>query len=111
MLNNNQINTVLNSLYSEFTGEAIATPIPTKDFIDTGKDANTLLQNKEQFTKSLINRLAKNMFTDSEYRGGFDDIFFEDSEKYGAIVQCISIEYALCCLYDSMEENNLTLIS
>lgn len=92
MLNNNQINTVLNTLYSEFTGEAIATPIPTKDFIDTGKDANALLANKEQFTKSLINRLAKNMFTDTEYRGGFDDIFFEDSEKYGAIVQCISIE-------------------
>lgn len=92
MLNNNQINTVLNTLYNEFTGEAISTAIPTKDFIDKGKDANSLLANREQFTKSLINRLAKNMFTDAEYKGGFDDIFFEDSEKYGAIVQCISIE-------------------
>lgn len=92
MLNNNQINAIMNTLYSEFTGNAISTPIPTKDFIDVGNEANTLLANREQFTKTLINRLAKNMFTDVEYKGGFDDIFFEDSEKYGAIVQCISID-------------------
>lgn len=91
-LNNNKINVVLNELYAEFTGQAVSTPIPTKDFVDTGNDASTILSSKEQFTKALINRLVKNMFTDAEYRGGFDDIFFEDSEKYGAIVQTISID-------------------
>lgn len=91
-LNNNKINVILNELYTEFTGQAVSTPIPTKDFVDTGNDASTILSSKEQFTKSLINRLVKNMFTDAEYRGGFDDIFFEDSEKYGAIVQTISMD-------------------
>lgn len=91
-LNNNKINVILNELYAEYTGQAVSTPIPTKDFVDTGKDASTILSSKEQFTKALINRLVKNMFTDAEYSGGFDDIFFEDSEKYGAIVQTISID-------------------
>ena len=91
-LNNNKINVILNELYTEFTGQAVSTPIPTKDFCDTGNDASKILSSKEQFTKALINRLVKNMFTDAEYRGGFDDIFFEDSEKYGAIVQTISID-------------------
>ncbi len=79
-------------MYTEYTGQAVSTPIPTKDFVDSGNDASKILSSKEQFTKALINRLVKNMFTDAEYRGGFDDIFFEDSEKYGAIVQTISID-------------------
>lgn len=91
-LNNNKVNVILNELYTEFTGQAVSTPIPTADFVDSGKDAATILGSKEQFTKALINRLVKNMFTDAEYRGGFDDIFFEDSEKYGAIVQTISMD-------------------
>lgn len=91
-LNNNKINVILNELYTEITGQAVSTPILTKDFVDTGKDASTILSSKEQFTKALINRLVKNMFTDAEYSGGFDDIFFEDSEKYGAIVQTISMD-------------------
>lgn len=91
-LNNNKVNTILNDLYTEFTGKAVSTPIPTKDFVDAGNDAATILSSKEQFTKALINRLVKNMFTDAEYRGGFDDIFFEDAEKYGAIVQTISMD-------------------
>lgn len=92
MLNNNQINSVLNTLYTEMTGKEVSTPISTKDFIDSGNSANEILQSREQFTKALINRLMYNMFTDAEYRGGFDDEFFENSEKYGAIVQIISVE-------------------
>lgn len=91
-LNNNQINTILNELYLEITGQEVSTPIPTKDFIDTGNDANTILKSQEQFTKALYNRLTKNIFTDAAYRSNINDRYFIDSEKYGAIVQLISIQ-------------------
>ena len=90
-LNNNQINTILNEVYKEITGQAASTPITAKDIVDTGNDANVILTSKEQFTKALINRIAMNMFTDTAYEGD-DDEFWVDSSEYGAIVQIISVQ-------------------
>ena len=90
-LNNNQINTILNEVYKEITGQAVSTPITAKDIVDTGNDANVILTSKEQFTKALINRIAMNMFTDTAYEGD-DDEFWVDSSEYGAIVQIISVQ-------------------
>lgn len=92
MLNNNTINVILNKLYSEITGKEVSTPISTKDFIDSGEYANELIGSREQFTKSLLNQIMKNIFTDSKYNGGTDDEFYVDSEQFGAITQVISVE-------------------
>ena len=90
-LNNNQINTILNEVYKEITGQEASKPITAKDIVDTGNDANVILTSKEQFTKALINRIAMNMFTDTAYEGD-DDEFWVDSSEYGAIVQIISVQ-------------------
>ena len=90
-LNNNQINTILNEVYKEITGQEASKPITAKDIVDTGNDANVILTSKEQFTKALINRIAMNMFTDAAYEGD-DDEFWVDSSEYGAIVQIISVQ-------------------
>ena len=90
-LNNNQINTNLNEVYKEITGQEASKPITAKDIVDTGNDANVILTSKEQFTKALINRIAMNMFTDAAYEGD-DDEFWVDSSEYGAIVQIISVQ-------------------
>ena len=90
-LNNNQINTILNEVYKEITGQEALKPITAKDIVDTGNDANVILTSKEQFTKALINRIAMNMFTDTAYEGD-DDEFWVDSSEYGAIVQIISVQ-------------------
>ena len=90
-LNNNQINTILNEVYKEITGQEASKPITAKDIVDTGNDANVIITSKEQFTKALINRIAMNMFTDTAYEGD-DDEFWVDSSEYGAIVQIISVQ-------------------
>ena len=90
-LNNNQINTILNEVYKEITGQEVSKPITAKDIVDTGNDANVIVTSKEQFTKALINRIAMNMFTDTAYEGD-DDEFWVDSSEYGAIVQIISVQ-------------------
>ena len=90
-LNNNQINTILNEVYKEITGQEASKPITAKDIVDIGNDANVIITSKEQFTKALINRIAMNMFTDTAYEGD-DDEFWVDSSEYGAIVQIISVQ-------------------
>lgn len=90
-LNNNQVATVLNSAIAMATGSAEIGQLDLQGIIDTGNDT-TVIGSVEQFTKSLINVLIKNWFTDSSYRTEYFDPFFEDAEEYGAIVQNISVE-------------------
>lgn len=90
-LNNNQVATVLNTAIAMSTGSADVGTLDLRGIIDNGNDAS-VIGSVEQFTKSLINVLIKNWFTDSSYRSQYSDPFFEDTEKYGAIIQAISIE-------------------
>lgn len=90
-LNNNQVATVLNSAIAMSTGSAEVGTLDLRGIIDNGNDS-TVIGSVEQFTKSLVNVLIKNWFTDSSYRSVYSDPFFEDTEKYGAIVQAISVD-------------------
>lgn len=90
-LNNNQVATVLNSAIAMSTGSADVGTLDLRGIIDNGNDSS-VIGSVEQFTKSLINVLIRNWFTDSSYRSQYSDPFFEDTEKYGAIVQAISVE-------------------
>lgn len=89
-LNNEQIKTIVNSAYAQATGDENVTSIDLSAFSDIGSNSVTGL--KEKFTKALIGILTKNWFSDTSYRSQYRDVFFEDSEKFGAIVQAISVE-------------------
>ena len=90
-LNNNQVATVLNTAIAMSTGSAEVGTLDLRGIIDNGNDSS-VIGSVEQFTKSLINVLIRNWFTDSSYRSQYSDPFYEDTEKYGAIVQAISVD-------------------
>lgn len=93
-LNNNAVYTIINAARAQALGggstEAIAS-LDLKDIVDAGGDA-TVIGSREAFTKALINVLVKNWFTDTSYRSSYSDPFFEDSARFGAITQMISVE-------------------
>lgn len=86
-----QIKTLVNSAYSQMTGTTDATnALNLIDFTDTG--SASLTGKTEQWVKSLVGVITKNWFTDASYRTQYKDVFFEDSEQFGAIIQAISID-------------------
>ena len=91
-LNNNQIYSVVNAARTQALGggsdEKIAA-LDLSEIIDKGANAD-VIGSREAFTKALINVLTKNWFTDTSYRAEFEDPFFEDEAKFGAITQMIS---------------------
>lgn len=90
-LNNNQVATVLNAAYTQATGAGELTALNLQQFVDTGQSAD-IAGSKEAFTKALINVIIKNWFADTSYRSVFNDPFYEDSEKFGGIMQFISVQ-------------------
>ncbi len=93
-LNNNAVYSIINAARAQALGggseEAIAS-LDLKDIVDAGGD-ETVIGSREAFTKALINVLVKNWFTDTSYRSSYSDPFFEDSARFGAITQMISVE-------------------
>ena len=93
-LNNNAVYSIINAARAQALGggseEAIAS-LDLKDIVDAGGDAS-VIGSREAFTKALINVLVKNWFTDTSYRSSYSDPFFEDSARFGAITQMISVE-------------------
>lgn len=90
-LTNTQIDELVNQAYKNMTGvEAVEGAIDLRDLVDNGsKDISAM---KETFTKSLLVTVIKNWFTDSAYRSSYNDPYFVDSERFGAIVQMISVQ-------------------
>lgn len=93
-LNNNAVYSVVNAARAQALGggsdEAIAS-LDLSAIIDAGGDA-TVIGSREAFTKALINVLVKNWFTDTSYRSSYTDPFFEDSARFAAITQMISVQ-------------------
>lgn len=90
-LNNNQVASMLNEAIKMSTGKEAIDTLDLQGIVDAGNDAS-VIGSVEQFTKSLINVITKNWFTDSSYRSSYNDPFYEDAEKFGAIMQAISVE-------------------
>ena len=88
-LNNNQITTSLIEAYKEALGSDALDTVTLKDIIDVG---GVSPDSREAFTKSLLNVLIKNWYSDTSYRSQYDDPFYEDKEKFGALTQVISID-------------------
>lgn len=91
MLNNNQVASIVNEAVAMATGHEAVDTLDLSAIIDNGNDS-TIIGTKEQFTNALTNVISKRWFTDSSYRSQTSDVFFEDSEKFGAIMEAVSIE-------------------
>lgn len=90
-INNNQAAEVIKAAFKQSTGSTAIDTLDLEGIIDAGK-SGAFTPEKEPFTKALIAVLTKNWFTDSSYRSQYKDPFYEDAERFGAIVQAISIE-------------------
>lgn len=90
-INNNQAAEVIKAAFKQSTGSTALDTLNLEGIIDAGK-SGAFTPEKEPFTKALIAVLTKNWFTDSSYRSQYKDPFYEDAERFGAIVQAISIE-------------------
>lgn len=90
-LTNTQINALVNSAYQQMTGqEEVEAALDLTALVDKG--TNSIADMREQFTKALLAVIVKNWFTDSSYRSSYNDPYFEDAERFGAITQMISVQ-------------------
>ena len=86
-----QIKDIVNTAYNQMTGKTeISQPLDLTEFTDKG--SISLADNRDAFTGALISVCTKNWFTDTSYRSEYNDIFYEDYQRFGAIIQAISIE-------------------
>lgn len=92
MINNNAANLIVNEAYKQFTGTDACDTIDLADIVETGAAYATISAAKEQFTKALIGACVRNWFTDEKYSNSYKDPFFQDSRRFGNIVQMISIQ-------------------
>ena len=90
-LNNNQIAAILNEAIAQSTGADEIDTLDLSGIVDRGNDAS-VIGSTESFTKALLNVITKYWFTDSSYRSQYENPFFEDSARFGAIIEAISIE-------------------
>lgn len=68
-------------------------PISQEVFDGVVQEAgNATLGEKEQFLGALSGRIIDTMYTDSSWTDKYGDIFFQNSEQFGAIVQIINTE-------------------
>lgn len=89
-LSNAQIKNIVNLAYKQMTCSDDITQIDLTNFTDKG--ANSISDYREKFTGALLGVMAKLWFTDTSYRSEYNDIFYEDSERFGAIIQAISVK-------------------
>lgn len=94
-LNNNSCYSLVNAAYNQTVGAAAIATQDLRDFIETGAAYDTLIASnawKDQFTKALLNQTVKNFYLDTSYRDEYEDPFYKDSSRFGAISQMISAE-------------------
>lgn len=89
-LTNTQIKNIVNLAYKEFTGqEGDDVTIDLTQFTDLGNP--NLGDLRSRFTGKLLATIGKNWFMDSSYRSNYRDVFYEDSARFGSIMQQISV--------------------
>lgn len=87
---NEQVDQFLKAAGEQAKGKA---PIAQEVFDGVIQEAGTAtLSEKEQFLNSLSGRIIDTMYTDAAWTDKYGDIFFQNSEQFGAIVQIINTE-------------------
>lgn len=90
MPNNNEMYTILQEASNEMLGSDAIENITLTDIIDKAKEWSAI--EKEQWVGKLSARYIDTKYTDREYTDKRNDVFYEDSAKFGAITQIISME-------------------
>ena len=91
VLNNNQVATLVNAAIAQSTGASNIATMALEEIVDRGNDAS-VIGSVEQFTKSLLNVMIGNWYTDRSYRSQYEDPFFQNSEAFAAIASFITIQ-------------------
>ena len=95
LLNNNSAYTTIRAAYAQALGDHAVDTVDLSDFCQNGVAYDTLIADnayKDQFFKALLAQHVKNFFLDSDYSEIYEDPFYEDAEKFGAIVQMVSAQ-------------------
>lgn len=87
---NKQINTFLTAAAEQATGK---TDIAELDYDGVIHDAGDWTWGqKEQFLGALSAQWADTIYTDGEWNDKYGDLFYKNSDEFGAIVQIINVE-------------------
>lgn len=89
-LKNTQIHALLNDAYKQMTGKEELTEQELTNFSEAGVE--DYATKRSTFTGKLLAQIAKLWYTDSSVRSSYRDIWYQDADKFGAIVEAISIE-------------------
>lgn len=87
-LTNTQIQNIVNEAYEQMTGKEALAEEDLSKFSDVGTD--DVQAYRDAFTGKILVAVTRNWFLDSSYRSEYKDVFFEDSSRFGAIIQTIS---------------------
>lgn len=87
---NTDIHRFLRDATNQILGVDAIENLPIHDIIDVGKTWD--FSQKEQWVKVLTGMHIKDMYVDRPYTNKSDDVFFEDSAKFGAVVRIIGME-------------------
>ncbi len=88
--NNNTMYEVLQNATNQMLGSEAIENIDLRNIIDVGTSWSDL--QKEQWVGKLSAMYIDTKYTDREYTDKRNDVFYEDSAKFGAITQIISME-------------------
>ena len=87
---NTDIHSFLQLATGQITGQYTEGGLALQDIIDVGQTWD--FSQKEQWVKVLTGMHIKDMYVDRPYKNKSDDVFYEDAEKFGAVVRIINME-------------------
>lgn len=89
---NNEYFETLKSVLEQVSGRELPEITDLQGIIDAGNDP-TILQEKEQFYKALVNKIVETKFigNNTQYRGKLEDLFYTDEQEFGAITEIADV--------------------
>lgn len=87
---NQDIHSILQAATDQITGAEARDTIDLQGIVDAGSEWDFGL--REQWVKTLTGMYIKDMYTDRAYTDKRNDVFYEDSARFGAITRIINME-------------------
>lgn len=87
---NQDIHSTLQNATNQILGAEAKDTIDLQGIVDAGKEWDFGL--REQWVKTLTGMYIKDMYVDRAYKDKRNDVFYEDSARFGAINRIISLE-------------------
>lgn len=87
---NQDIHATLQAATDQITGAEARNTVDLQGIVDAGSEWDFDL--REQWVKTLTGMYIKDMYPDRAYKDRRNDVFYEDSARFGAITRIISME-------------------